>query len=115
ILERRLTRRGLGLAAVLPTLVLTRDSASAVSLGLQSAAVDSALAFAGRSAGRAVRPEVAALAEGMLKPALGGKLALAAAVLLAVVACGFGAGLIASSPDGTRPERGAEQTPPVAR
>jgi RNA polymerase sigma factor (sigma-70 family) len=114
-LERRLTRRGLGFLTVLPVFVLARESASATA-ALQTATVESALAFAGRSAaGRTVPPEVAALAEGMLKPTLASKFAIAAAVLLAVVAFGIGAGLISSSSDGTRSEAGAEPATPVAR
>jgi RNA polymerase sigma factor (sigma-70 family) len=98
ILEKRLARRGLGLAAMLPTLVLTRDFASAVSTTLQSVTVESAMAFAGRVPGRAVSPAITALAGGMLKPTIGGKLTVAAVVLFGLFACAVGA-LVASRLD----------------
>jgi RNA polymerase sigma factor (sigma-70 family) len=98
ILEKRLARRGLGLAAMLPTLVLTRDVASAVSPALQSATVESAMAFAGRLSGRAVSPEVAVLAHGMLKPTVSVKFAFGVAVVL-IVACGISVELVASRSD----------------
>jgi RNA polymerase sigma factor (sigma-70 family) len=123
ILERRLTRRGLGLAAVLPAVALTRDPVSAMSSTLQRAAVEAALTFAGRSAERVViSPRVSALAEGMMQPALAGKFAAAAAILLAVVAGGLGASLIAptsgppyqpeprSDAGAARLERGTDRT-----
>jgi RNA polymerase sigma factor (sigma-70 family) len=112
-LERRLTRRGLGFLAVLPVFVVTRESASATA-ALQAATVEAALAFSGRTAGRAASPAAAALARGMLRPTLVGKLAVAAAILLVVAACGIGAGLIATSP-GTRPETAAKPTPAAVR
>src|SRR5262249_37592767 len=94
VLEKRLTRRGLHFLAVLPAFVLTRAPASATAV-FQNATVESAMAFAGRSvAGRAVRPEVAALAAGVLKPTVAGKFAIAVASLVAIVAIGIGSGLI---------------------
>jgi RNA polymerase sigma factor (sigma-70 family) len=115
LLEQRLLRRGLGLAAVLSTVGLTQDSTAAMSPALQSATVEAALAFTGRLAGRAVPPKAAVLAEGMLKPTLTGKFAIAAAVFLVVVACGFGAGLITSPADGNRSEAPTEPAAPPAR
>jgi RNA polymerase sigma factor (sigma-70 family) len=115
VLERRLTRRGLGLLGVLPTLVLTRESASATT-ALQTTTVEAALSFVGRSVtGRAIPPQIAALAEGMLKPTLTGKPAIAAGVLLGVVACGLGAGLISAHSDAMRSEPSMTSTPAVAR
>jgi RNA polymerase sigma factor (sigma-70 family) len=114
-LQKRLTQRGLGLLGVLPTLVLTRESASAT-IALQTAAVEAALAFVGRSVvGRAIPPEVVVLAEEMLKPTLAGKLAIATVVLLGVVACGFGVGLIGSPSDAARSESRTAPVPAVAR
>jgi RNA polymerase sigma factor (sigma-70 family) len=114
VLEKRLSRRGLGLLGVLPTLVLTRESASATT-ALQSTTVEAALSFVGRSVtGRAIPPQVAALAEGMLKPTLAGKVAIAAGVLLGVIACGFGADLIDSPSDATRSEAGTAPVTAVA-
>jgi RNA polymerase sigma factor (sigma-70 family) len=100
LLEQRLSRRGLALTAVLPALVLTRAPASAVPAALQSTAVEAALAFAGRASGRSASPAAAALAEGALRPSY--TFAVVATVLLAVAACGFGAGLIASRSEETR-------------
>ncbi|HJZ90898.1 MAG TPA: sigma-70 family RNA polymerase sigma factor, partial [Gemmataceae bacterium] len=115
VLEKRLTRRGLGFLTVLPAFVLARESASATA-AFQTATVESALAFAGQSvAGRAIRPEIAALAEEMLKPTLAGKFAIAAAMLAAVVAFGFGAGLFSPSSNERRSEPAAEPATPVAR
>jgi RNA polymerase sigma factor (sigma-70 family) len=107
MLEKRLARRGLGFVAVLPTLALTRGSALATA-ALQTATVEAAMAFVGDAvAGRAVSAKAASLAETMLRSTLAGKFAVAAVVLLAVVACGFGAGRIASTPD--------TQSEPVAK
>jgi RNA polymerase sigma factor (sigma-70 family) len=93
VLERRLARRGLGLPAVLSALVLTRGSTSALAPGLQTAAVEAAVA------GGAVPAQAAALAEVMLKSTFAGKSAVAAVALLAVVACGIGASLSTSTSD----------------
>jgi len=119
ILEKRLARRGLGLAAMLPTFVLTRDFASAVTPGLQSVTVKTGLVFAGRLSGRGAAPEIAALTDGMLKPTVSGKLAIGVALVL-IVACGISARLIASRSDvppaaSDHPERVADSSPSPPR
>jgi RNA polymerase sigma factor (sigma-70 family) len=114
-LEKRLTKRGLRFLTVLPVFVLTRDLVSATA-SLQGTTVEAALTFVGRSAaGKAISPQVAALAEGMLRPTLNSKLTIAAGILLGVIACGLGAGLISAHLDAMRSEPSMTSTPPVAR
>jgi RNA polymerase sigma factor (sigma-70 family) len=81
-LHKQLARRGLGLAAVFSTLLLAGRSAAAAPLPLQAATVRAATAFAaGSSAVGALSPKAVALAEGVVKPTLWGKLTIAGVVL----------------------------------
>jgi RNA polymerase sigma factor (sigma-70 family) len=113
VLGGRLARRGLGLPAALATLLLAQGATEAVTPGLRVATVEAAAAFAGRRAvGPAASSKAVALAEAMFKPTIVGK--VVAVVLLAVVACGVGAGLSAS-PSAGRGEPEAPTTPPAAR
>jgi RNA polymerase sigma factor (sigma-70 family) len=107
-LQKRLARRGLGLPTVLATLLMTRAASSGVSPTLSTATLEAVRTFA-RGAGRssadaksAVSAKSADLAEAMLRSTLAGKFALATAVLLVVIACGFGAGLFTAPSGGTR-------------
>jgi RNA polymerase sigma factor (sigma-70 family) len=109
VLQKRLSRRGLGLPAALAMLLLPRVPASGVPPALQIAVATFALRPA---PGGAVPPAVAELAEGMLRPTLVGK--LAAAAFLGIVACGIGAG-VAATKSGERPEPGAPAVPIAAR
>jgi RNA polymerase sigma factor (sigma-70 family) len=88
-LEKRLTRRGLSFIALLPTLVLGRESV-ATTAALQAATVEAATAFAGGPAlGHAASANAVVLAETVFKGAVAGKVKIGAAVLLVLAACGL--------------------------
>jgi RNA polymerase sigma factor (sigma-70 family) len=96
VLQKRLARRGLGLSAVLATLLLTKSAASGVTPALQAAAVEAAT-------GGALSPNAAALADAALKSAFGKwKLAL----VLAAAATFVGAALVAGA---ARPDSAVAQ------
>jgi RNA polymerase sigma factor (sigma-70 family) len=105
-LHRQLSRRGLSLAAVVSTLLLAGKS-TAASTQLQAATVQAAMAFAaGAPALGIIAPQAVALAEELLKPALGGKLTLVL-VVLGLIAAGIGVGSAAHAvprPDPAAPE-----------
>jgi RNA polymerase sigma factor (sigma-70 family) len=85
-LHKQLARRGLSLAGLFSTLLLVGKSAAAVPIQLQATAVRAATAFAaGSPAVEVIDPKAVALAEGVLKPVLGGKLKIAGVVLGLIV------------------------------
>jgi RNA polymerase sigma factor (sigma-70 family) len=91
-LHRQLARRGLSLAGAASTLLLAEKPAAAALVPLQAATVRAATAFAaGSPAVGVIGPKAVALAEGVLKPALWGKLT-AAGVVLGLIVGGIGLG-----------------------
>jgi RNA polymerase sigma factor (sigma-70 family) len=97
ILEKRLARRGIGLSAILSTLLVTRDTTSALAPGLPAYTTAAAMAFAtASSTQKAVSTRAAELAEAMLKSSLVSKFVIVMAVFLTLVACGIGVGLALS-------------------
>jgi RNA polymerase sigma factor (sigma-70 family) len=114
-LQKRLARRGLTLSAVVSTLLLAGKSAGAIPIRLQVATVKAATAFtAGSPVGGTIGPKAVALAEGVLKPALWGKLQLAI-VVLGLIVGGIGVGSAAREvprPDPTAVRPAAQE--PVA-
>jgi RNA polymerase sigma factor (sigma-70 family) len=100
MLAKRLTRHGLATAGGAVAVALAQDVASAgVPIAVVSNTIKAATAFAaGHGAGGGViAPEVAALTQGVLKTMLWGKLKVATAVLLGVLACA-GGGAVAFLP-----------------
>ncbi len=87
-LHQRLTRRGIGLGAALPTLLLTRTPAPAISADLVSRVVQAGVAFAsGSASGGALSLPAVTLAESALNVAILGKVKVAAICLLMMIAC----------------------------
>src|SRR5262249_55218062 len=113
-LQKRLARRGLGLAAVVSTLLLSGKS-SAAPLHLRAATVKAATAFtAGSRAGGLVGAKAAALAEGLLKSAFASRLVMALAVVGLILA-GLGVGSAArESPASVPPAARAAAPEPAA-
>jgi RNA polymerase sigma factor (sigma-70 family) len=88
LLQRRLTRRGMGRSTVLATLLLTRPPAAVLAADLVSRTVQAGIAFAGSTtASGAVGLQAAALAQSVLKVTLLGKIKLAVVCVLTMLAC----------------------------
>src|SRR5262249_41989250 len=90
-LHRQLARRGLSLATVVSTLLLAGKSAAAP-IQLEAATVKAATAFGmGSSVAGIIGPKAVALAVGVLKPTLWGKLKIVI-VVLGLIVGGIGVG-----------------------
>ena len=96
MLQARLTQRGVGVGAGMLAVVLCEHAASAaVPATLVAATVKAALLVAsGRAAAVAALPQVASLAEGVLRSMFLAKLKAVSAVAFVVASLGSGAGLI---------------------
>jgi RNA polymerase sigma factor (sigma-70 family) len=124
LLRERLTSRGVAFSTGLFTTVLAESAAPAsVPAGLAVAAVR--LAAVGAS-GQAGAPELVTLAEGVLKAMFLHKLKMAAAILVAVVGLGLGAGSVwhqlqaadakaAEKPNKPKPEEKKETADPAPK
>jgi RNA polymerase sigma factor (sigma-70 family) len=100
LLHSRLTRRGLTLSALLLGTLLSPPASAALPARLLTPTVQTALAFAARSAGRSARAVV--LAEGILRTMLVTKLKIAASLMLTLTL--FTAGMYALAPRATQAE-----------
>src|SRR5262249_44300609 len=111
LLQRRLTRRGIKLAAVLAALTVTDSAAqAAVSAVLAHATVRSGLLVAaGESAAGVIPSHVAALAAGVTRAMFLTKAKIAVALLFAVGLVATGASVL------TCQALAAKETPPVAQ
>jgi RNA polymerase sigma factor (sigma-70 family) len=116
ILEKRLARRGVGLSAILSTLLVTRDTTSAMAPGPAAYTTAAAMAFASATGTqKAVSTRAAELAEAMLKSSLVTKFVIVMAVFLTLVACGIGVGLaLTSLEERTNRTKPAPHTLPAA-
>jgi RNA polymerase sigma factor (sigma-70 family) len=102
-LQRRLSRRGVGLPAGLLTAALAAHAAPAAPAPLVESAVQSSLSFGRTGASAALTASAVALAQGALRSMLLSKLKVALAVLLTLGLAGAGAGLFT--------QRGAARQP----
>jgi RNA polymerase sigma factor (sigma-70 family) len=114
-LHKQLARRGLSLATVVSTLLLAGKSVAASTNQVHAATVKAAMTFAAGSCAVGITGAKAiALAEGMLKPVLGGKLKIGI-VVLGLIAGSIGVGLAAREvPTADSPEMMPAAQEPMA-
>jgi RNA polymerase sigma factor (sigma-70 family) len=113
LLQKRLQGRGLGLGAVLATLLLTGTSASAIPSSVMTAAVEAGVAYAsGSTAGAVISRNAAALADWFIKSTLTSNILVpGVCVLMTATLVGL---TLSASLFGSQPWREAQVDPVVA-
>ncbi|MGH7168765.1 MAG: efflux RND transporter periplasmic adaptor subunit, partial [Gemmataceae bacterium] len=113
MLRRRLLRRGVTLSVAGLTAALTACAVEATpAILLMRTTVQAALSFAGPSAAAAVSPQVAALAEGVLRTMFVTKLKIAAVMLFVATVLTAGGVLSHGLTAAPQPEAKAKEPPP---